>query len=88
VKSLSELIKTISTISQDRYSGDFSIARIENLWKVSFRRKIATGFTWVEVAEDSTLEKALNKACDREINKAEEELGKAREFIKKIGSKG
>jgi len=88
LKSLSELIKMATTISQDRYDGDLQITKTEGLWKVAFKKKLNPGFAWVEVAEDSTLEKALNKACDREINKAEEELGKAREFIKKIGSKG
>jgi len=88
MKSLSELIKMATTISQDRYDGDFQMTKIEGLWKVAFRRKSASGgYSWIEVAEDATLEKALNKACEIEVAKAEDELGKAREFIKKIGSR-
>ena len=88
MKNLSELIKMAITISQDRYDGDLQITKTEGAWKVAFKKKLNPGFAWVEVAEDSTLEKALNKACEIEVAKAEEELGKAREFIKKIGSRG
>jgi len=88
LKNLSELIKMAITISQDRYDGDLQITKTEGMWKVAFRKKLPVGYSWIEVAEDAVLEKVLNKACEIEVAKAEDELGKAREFIKKIGSRG
>ena len=85
MKSLMELLKMATTISKDRYDGDFQMTKIEGMWKVAFRKKLPVGYSWIEVAEDATLEKALNKACETEVAKAETELEKAREFIKKIG---
>jgi len=86
--SLPELLKIAASIADDRYAGDFSVARIEGTWKVSFRRRNnPNGFTWIEVGEGSTFEKALENACEIEVAKAESELDMARQFIRKVGSK-
>ena len=83
---LKELFKNVEAIADNRYDGDMEISRCRGSWKISFKGKnpYGNGFFMTEVAEGQTIEKALQKACEVEITKVENDLGKARELIQMV----
>jgi hypothetical protein len=87
MKNLAELMRTVEVIANHRYNGEVILSKDRGGWTVAFHRKERVGVTLIESGEGRTLEEALERACDIEIGKAEDDLDAAKAFMKQIGKR-
>jgi hypothetical protein len=89
MKNLAELLRTVEVIANYRYGGSVILSREDGEWRVEFLEKDrhSKGFTRVEAGRGRTLEEALDRAQQFEIEKASDDFDSMKAFMKQVGKK-
>jgi hypothetical protein len=87
MKNVAELLRTVEVVANHRYNGEVILSKDRGGWTVGFHRKDPVGVTLIEAGEGRTLIEALERACEREIGKAEDEFDSVKAFMKQVGKK-